>query len=409
MKYLKIWNIDNLKKYTPPADYELIGGGVLTRDSTTVLAGPPGVGKSLAITSLGLSGITQEPFFGFEVKAHFKTLVVQAENNLVRLHREALALPDRNDYQNRFLVTEKPLRGIKFANPEFRRELSEIIKANSIDVVVVDPLNSACPSLTPENFLEQHALMRECIGSGDRSPALVLVHHTRKGRQKSALLQHEVAGTYAITGTSRSTFCLQPFGDVLSLRCAKHNDGPKPPDSYWRIEGMRFVRVDDSEIPSSETETNPCDAAIETIMDALASNGPMTRQDLRKIVEGKPGLGRTTLYKHVATLVEVGKIVEGDKGMLSTSSISKPQENLVRPANGPKQNGRMDAPTSRSKPPKVKEGDTPQASASSGGPELPTVRPSNPPKDNGRTDGSKHPDASVPKPDDDSNQLGLVF
>ncbi|MDQ8203336.1 AAA family ATPase [Pelagicoccus sp. SDUM812003] len=374
---IKTWNIDQLCEYEPQPGYNLIGEGVLTKGSTMVIAGPPGVGKSLATSQLALSGVTGEPFFGLEIKHPYNTLLLQSENSLARLSREARALPDRDDYGNRILYAERPARGFRFSDHNFVANLQRIIQDASVGVVVIDPLNSVCPNLSLEGFLECFAVIRQAVGVGDDAPALLFIHHTRKSLGSGGALQHDVSGSYAISSVARSVFCLLPVGDSVSWSCAMLNDAQKPATSYWRINDLRFEPIEMEEVASAK---DPQDTAKKDILSML-SKGPMTRKELLIALQGRLDIGRTTLYKYVAEMVEDGRVVD-DKGSLS---ILLKDDETIRPSEKPKREDRTD----ESKGEDVSDLGLPS-----------DVRPPKTPKATGRTDDSLGSDQ-------DTDQLGL--
>lgn len=81
--------------YDIPADMQLVGDNEVVKgyEGVTVLAGPGGSGKSLATMALALAGARGDGFWmGRKVHRNFKTLIIQAENGLVRLKAEFEAL-----------------------------------------------------------------------------------------------------------------------------------------------------------------------------------------------------------------------------------------------------------------------------------------------------------------------------
>ena len=87
-KFLRFYKPSELAAYEVPENLPLIGDLHVFRGGIFVVGGAPGVGKSFALSALAVCGATGAPWFGLKVHRRFKTMILQAENGLVRLSSE---------------------------------------------------------------------------------------------------------------------------------------------------------------------------------------------------------------------------------------------------------------------------------------------------------------------------------
>ena len=95
-KFLEFHSPSQLRAFREPEGHNLVGDYHVQRGAITVLAGAPGVGKSRATLALAIRGAYGEgDWFGLPVHCQFRTLMLQNENGLVRLHHdfEEIKLP----------------------------------------------------------------------------------------------------------------------------------------------------------------------------------------------------------------------------------------------------------------------------------------------------------------------------
>jgi hypothetical protein len=65
------------RNFSPPQGLVLVGDCHITRGAVTVIAGPPGVGKSRAGHALAVAGATLADWFGLKVHQQFRTAIIQ--------------------------------------------------------------------------------------------------------------------------------------------------------------------------------------------------------------------------------------------------------------------------------------------------------------------------------------------
>jgi len=138
-----VWNASQLAGYEIPADMMLVGDNEIVRgyEGVTVMAGPGSSGKSLAAMALALAGAKGDGFWmGRKVHRKFRTLIIQAENGLVRLKTEFEALKRNHPdlpLDDHIFISEPPEGGLPFHRGNFRAELRSIVDRLKPDLVVV--------------------------------------------------------------------------------------------------------------------------------------------------------------------------------------------------------------------------------------------------------------------------------
>lgn len=250
--------------YTPSEALGLVGDTDVTKgyQGVTVLAGPPGSGKSLAAASLAIVGAIGKGYWmGRQVHRQFRTLIVQCENGAMRLKKEFEAMRRHHpgvDFDSWVRVTLPPEGGLPFHRPEFRRELARLVGDFKPDVLVVDPWTAVAAEDAAKDIIDKLAEIRSMLPPGDQCPALVIVAHTKKPRQedrgnRGRALMYSVSGSQALVATARCVYVLLPFTDDIQddrvlWACAKLSDSENPPsDTVWhRRLGTLFAHCDDN-------------------------------------------------------------------------------------------------------------------------------------------------------------------
>ena len=262
-KPVEVVTVSGLLKENLPDNLGLVGDGDITRgyQGVTIIAGPPGSGKSLSVDSLVIAGALGKGFwFGRRVHCQFRTLVIQAENGKRRLKRLFQAMRENYPgvkWDDWVRYTVPPEGGLPFNRPEFRREIGRIIEGFKPDLVVIDPWTACAVEDTGKDVVDSLALVRSVFPPGDDSPALVIVAHTKKPRaedraNKGRALNNSVMGSQALVSTARCVYVVLPFTDDIQddrilLACSKMSDSDNPPaDSVWhRRLGALFDASDD--------------------------------------------------------------------------------------------------------------------------------------------------------------------
>ena len=303
-----------LAAYVVPEGYQMAGDFHLFRGAFSVLAGPPGCGKSRAATALAVAGATGKPWFGLPVHAKFRTLIVQCENGPVRLKTEYSDLgvpPETLDSWIR--VTPPPPFGIRFDNPIFLKQLKAILADFAPGLVIFDPWNRIARDEMAADMMEAFGQLLNVLPpgypNGEPAPATLILAHTRKPRPQERTsgrgLLNLIAGSYVLFSVPRSVFILQPASDDVEdqrvvFTVAKNNDGQLGPRSAWIRKNGLF-----DEVPSFDWETfdNP----------EHKSHKLVTEEDLHEVFEGgRLWLTRGTAAKRLMEIAEVGRTLAYD-------------------------------------------------------------------------------------------------
>lgn len=238
--------------YSSPPGSLLLGDSHLRKGNVSILAGPPGVGKSRAALALAEAGACGFDWFGYRPRAIFKTLILQNENGPARIKTEFAALDPR--VQDRVRITAPPPFGLCFSRADFRRDLARAIAEFAPDLIIIDPWNAVARDDKVRDYLESFDLIRAVIGTGDSAPAILIVAHTRKPlpneRAFGRSLMNLLAGSYVLSSIPRSVFVLQHASDAVDdqrviVTCCKNNDGQLGPRGCFLRSSGQWPPVQD--------------------------------------------------------------------------------------------------------------------------------------------------------------------
>ena len=321
---IHLHSIDELVSLPASQEGVLVGPNLIVKGEITILAGAPGVGKSMAAMALAISGVTQQCWFGQTVWRPYRTLVLQAENGRLRLHIEAIEYPNA-DYKDNIMVSLPPEMGLRFEDEDFRGKLASLINIFRPDLIVIDPWYSVSDRDTRESVYQAIRWIRQAIGFGEDVPAVVIVHHTRKprsGRRSTgAALLNELAGSHALPSVARSVLVIvaesdQPDCDKVVMCCPKNSNGAMVPATIWRRSLGRFEYVADDVV----SDTAPADDCLLGKIIEVLGVASMSRSDLVGRLCAGFGLGRTKAYSLIGELVERDLLHVGADKKLSANS-----------------------------------------------------------------------------------------
>lgn len=306
-------------KYQPNETLGLIGDGDITKgyQGVTIIAGPPGSGKSMVASSLAIAGALGVGYWmGRKIHRKFRTLIIQCENGAARLKKEFEAMranyPDV-DFDEAMRVTLPPEGGLPFHRPEFRREIARLVEEFKPDVLVLDPWTAVAAEDASKEIIDKLAEIRSMLPAGDACPALVIVAHTKKPRSedkgsRGRALMYAVSGSQALVSTARCVYVLLPFTDDIQDRrvlwaCSKLSDSENPPaDTVWfrRLGGM-FQHCDDNpeEYFAEDRRENRDWLTPEMLQTVLANGVSMSASKLAQTLADKfnQGKGKSSVHK----------------------------------------------------------------------------------------------------------------
>ena len=278
---VEFFSPSQLRAFTVPEGWNLVGDHHVQRGSPFVIGGAPGVGKSRAATALAVAGAMGAPWFGLPVHQPFKTMILQAENGPLRLKDEYADL-DSPAIDAAVRICPPPPFGFRFEDPQFCRELLAAIAAFGPDVFIIDPWNRATSDDKSKGYLETFNRLLALLPTGDKAPALGIVAHTRKPaageRTNGRGLLNVLAGGYALGSVPRAAFVIQHASDDpeekrVVFTCAKNNDGELGPRSAWVRGNGLFQPVVEFDWKEFDHPDDKRRAVTEQDLEAVFSDG----------------------------------------------------------------------------------------------------------------------------------------
>ena len=314
-KLIHFFSPSQLKAYEPPANQCLVGDYHLQRGAPAVMAGPPGCGKSRAALWLAILGARGAGnWFGMEVRCQFRTLILQNENGLTRLHRDMSELPNLEGLDDWIRISAPPVYGLALQSPQFRDELKAMMRDFAPHLLIVDPWNACVRDAMEKDFQEGFTRLREVLAESPNEPACLILHHLRKpksdDRHKGRNLGHLLSGSYVLASVARSVLVMQPASDDTQdarvvVTCAKNNDGDLGARSAWERRAGMFERVGEFDWEAFDNGSNgPRESKVkeEHIRQAFELGiGPLLLKQVAEKLQEIAGVKRSAAYKALET------------------------------------------------------------------------------------------------------------
>ena len=294
-------------EYQPTESLCLVGSGDISKgyQGVTVIAGPPGSGKSLSADALAIAGAIGSGYWmGRKVHRRFRTLIIQCENGAMRVKMVGDKMRENFPHlpiDEWIQITLPPEAGLAFHRAEFRQAVAALVRQFKPDVVIIDPWTAVAADDMAKDIIDKLAEIRTCFPAGDECPALVIVAHTKKPRiedkgNRGRALMYSVSGSQALVSTARAVFVVLPFTDDIRddrilFACAKLSDArpeDTPADTVWhRRLGNLFQHCGD----------NPEDFWTRDEDDGREKRKAVSREQLREIFGERLGMDRGELCK----------------------------------------------------------------------------------------------------------------
>lgn len=320
----RVWTLGRLKKEEEPEGWNLVGDYHVTRGSITVLSGSAGIGKSFATLMLGIQGAkgTGE-WLGYKINRRFKTLIIQAENSLLRMIMDAKRVEMPEELDDHVKLLEFDWGSISLGDLKMVTALRKLIEEFEPDLVIFDPFNQFAGDDKAKECKEAMDAIKHVLDAAKEPPACIIVAHHRKKREgdahKGRQLADLIAGSYLMQSNPRCVLCYVPFNPAdendnrVVVLCPKKNNGKhKGPATAWTLCEHGFEPVPDFDYKAWQDGGNEAREQKTKIrlehLQAVFADGPLTRAELGKKLESLTGAGRSAvseaLTKRFAHMIE---------------------------------------------------------------------------------------------------------
>jgi hypothetical protein len=313
-KMVQFYSPMDLLAYQPPPDYCLVGDKHIARGEFSILAGDSGSRKSRALLWLAVLGMLGcGNWLGFEVRSKFRTLILQNENGLTRLHDDMLALEQSGivkiaELQEWLRVSVIPFGGRPLGNLDFQREVKAELGSFKPGLMGLDPFNEAVEDETLKEFSRGLAELRRMLHGVEPPPACMILHHFRKPKAEDARsgrsLAHLLSGSYKLRSAGRSLIAVQLASnevneDRLVVTCLKNNNGPYGQRTAWLRKAAWFEPLPDFDLTKFDSGGEKHEAKVkeEHIRQLFKDERWLQRSKAVPMLEKIAQVGRSAAYE----------------------------------------------------------------------------------------------------------------
>lgn len=223
---------------------EAIIKGLLLRETTMMIYGEPGTGKTLMSLDIAMALAEGRSWHNLQITDSHKVLVMVAEGGYYSIReRVKILLGSSNQMpENRMLVW--PVKPFDILEPSHFSEITRVIEMHQPDVIMMDPLRKLHRADENDNGKMEFVMtrLRSLITGKNRS--LILVHHAGK-------TNYSPRGASAIIGDCDSILKLEwnRNDDTLgtrTLRCEKVRHDEMLPDLVLNLNPstLKFITSD---------------------------------------------------------------------------------------------------------------------------------------------------------------------
>lgn len=220
-----------------PRMVEWLIPGLIPFGALTVLAGQPGLGKSLLTVKIAAD------FSAGRLHEQGDVLMLTAEDPVAQVVVPRLKAARAKLSSIHLAELEEEYMSMPLRFPQDMDSLDEIVRSSGVRLVVVDPLSAHLASRV-DSFKDQS--VREALAplaalAEDRKAAIVLVAHLNKGQSTDPL--QRLGGSIGLPAAARSVLLLghdpddpdAASGSRRVLAHVKNNFGPLAPSEAYRI------------------------------------------------------------------------------------------------------------------------------------------------------------------------------
>jgi len=301
-------------------------GAIISRKEKSMLAGPPGVGK----TNIGLRSATcmaaGAPVLGLAVPAPVRVAYVNLENSPAVIQRRLRKITqgcDDDILERLFIVN---LRGLDLSMDRGVTTLVDMARHTQADILFIDPLRNAHP--WDENRSDDAAKLIAALDAiiDATGVAMILVHHVRKPdphRPKSTQTLDQVRGSTHLAASMETVLLVNedPQEDRLLADFVKTRNAER------RLPPMHLYFDRDALDYDIEVRPEGGKVGVDGIVNAVwAVGGAIDGPDLvRGLVEGS-GVSERTVRETVRRAVKQNRIQELPPGPHGRKRYGLPPE-----------------------------------------------------------------------------------
>ncbi len=304
--------VDFINQEIPDRE-DLIGGGLLPRNSIAFVSGRAKIGKSLFVTQMGICLATGSAFLLRFPCTESKVLYVQQEISEVSMQdRLRKQIQDQNTDRLRHNFHLINAKGLKLDNEEEFEELRENLSSVMPDVMILDPFYKLHSKEENSASDMQNVLCRIDELIDDFGISVIIVHHHGKPSEVRHSGAQRLRGSSALFDYGDSYFVLQRksekgFKDQIKLsfefRNAKDPGGMilnRDSSTLW----YKPIHTE-TEVKVSELDVN------QTFEELEDEESKVTKKDLVERLMDKTGAAEKTVERRLKKMKSLFNSFEG--------------------------------------------------------------------------------------------------
>ena len=300
----EIWTAEALGQLVLPESPWLLPGLIL-EGGLNLLAGEVASGKSWLLLDFCLAAAVGGIAWGQRFDRPRRVLYIGPDNKWGTVASRLRALQGgRNVAGPASLLLYD--QAINLSEPAGILALSDIIKANAVDVVALDVLSNFAAGVDENSAGEVSAVM---VGlrsiANDVGTSILIAHHLNKSKGVGAVLER-IRGSIAIPAGVDTAFLLTVDGDGLearrTLRQKKNREAQEAPAMVFTIQQSG----DGLTLAFDQASGQTASKVREAVLLALEVTGPMSTNSLRRHVGGRGG----NVTAAIRDLLRTGEIAE---------------------------------------------------------------------------------------------------
>jgi hypothetical protein len=303
----------------------LLDDNVIQKGGGTVVAGPPGIGKTKLALQFIVAKNTGRQWCGLETHGPpMDWLYLQNENGRDRLERDLQALrkwaPDFDQSKLHIQVYQTDNDGfLCLDDREAVARIARTIQKFNPEGIVADPLRDfGVGDLDSDaDMIATVRALAKIVRAGNPHRVLIPIHHALTGRAgalKASGLERSgfARNSKALLGWARAQINIFPgskeSNEILLISCGKNNDGREfprvavrlNPDSmiYEVDDGFDFEAWDE-DLAAAGKKKKPPTFSVEMVRELVKFSGQLDISGLAALIQKKLGCGRSRSYELV--------------------------------------------------------------------------------------------------------------